>query len=163
MAHSTDYDVDILEWSERQASALRELGRRRPELSNELDWEHVAEEIEDVGRSEFNTVQSLLRQILVHLIKALSAPHSEATLHWQGEVLGFHADMLDRLSPSMGSRIDLEKLWRRAINQAEAELAVHAQEVEPALRSGCPLELDDLLDPNFDFLPTVERMRRAPS
>ena len=66
--NSATYDADILEWSEEQASALRSLARSRPDLSNELDWENVAEEIECVGRSEFAAVRSYIRQIIIHLI-----------------------------------------------------------------------------------------------
>ena len=40
---TADYDTDILEWSEEQAAALRNLGRSRPDLSNELDWDNIAE------------------------------------------------------------------------------------------------------------------------
>jgi Domain of unknown function DUF29 len=55
---SSIYDEDILVWSERQASVLRSLQSRR-DLPNELDLEHVAEEIEDVGRSELNAAQAV--------------------------------------------------------------------------------------------------------
>ena len=51
------YDEDILVWSEQQAAALRSLASRR-DLPNELDLANVIEEIEDVGRSEFHTVES---------------------------------------------------------------------------------------------------------
>jgi hypothetical protein len=43
------YDTDIVEWSERQAALLRRLGRGERINSDELDWPHIAEEIEDVG------------------------------------------------------------------------------------------------------------------
>ena len=61
------YDEDILVWSERQAAALRSLASRR-DLPNELDLANVIEEIEDVGRSEFHTVESLIENILAHLV-----------------------------------------------------------------------------------------------
>ena len=41
------YDRDVLAWSEHQADRLRRLARG--ERVNDLDWEHVVEEIEDVG------------------------------------------------------------------------------------------------------------------
>jgi hypothetical protein len=46
------YDEDVLLWSERQAELLRR--RTAGELVNdaELDWSHIAEEIESVGISE---------------------------------------------------------------------------------------------------------------
>src|SRR5437870_11319419 len=107
------YDEDILVWSEQQASVLRGLRSRR-DLPNELDLENVAEEIEDVGRSELNAAQSLIRQILVHIIKASSVPDVDLVMHWHGEAVGFHADLLDRVTPSMVNRIDASVLWRRA-------------------------------------------------
>jgi hypothetical protein len=58
MDNST-YDEDILVWSEQQASVLRSLRSRR-DLPGELDLEHVAEEIEDVGRSELNAAKGLI-------------------------------------------------------------------------------------------------------
>ncbi|WP_227439667.1 DUF29 family protein [Methylobacterium sp. W2] len=65
------YDDDIVSWTEQQAAALRVLARR-PDLSKMLDWENVAEEIESVGRSQVQAVESLLVQTLAHLLKRRS-------------------------------------------------------------------------------------------
>lgn len=156
MARPTAYDADILEWSEQQASALRDLARSRRNLPNGLDWEHVAEEIEDVGRSELVAVRSLVRQILIHVIKGVSAPGSEALLHWRKEVVGFHNDLLDRLTPAMVARIDLPVLWTRAGKEAEAALAIYGQCIAPALPADCPLTIEDIIAPDFDFLSVVD-------
>jgi hypothetical protein len=153
------YDTDILEWSEQQASALRELARTRPDLSNVLDWENVAEEIECVGRSEFTAVQSFVRLILIHVIKAVSVPNSDAMLHWRKEVVGFHDELIARISPSMHARIDLPRLWQRAAKAASADLAPHGQSVTPDLPAQCPLTVGEIVDPDFDFLRTVENVR----
>jgi Domain of unknown function DUF29 len=61
----SDYDTDILSWSERQASLLRRLaaGER---VNEQIDWENVAEEVESVGRSELHRTESLLIQALRH-------------------------------------------------------------------------------------------------
>ncbi len=60
----SEYDSDILIWSEHQAALLRR--RAAGELINdaELDWPNIAEEIEDVGSSRLHAVESLLVQIL---------------------------------------------------------------------------------------------------
>jgi hypothetical protein len=64
------YDDDILLWSANQAALLRR--RAAGELVNdaEIDWTNVAEEIEDVGRSQLNAVESRLAQALRHMLKA---------------------------------------------------------------------------------------------
>jgi len=160
MNRPTLYDDDILEWSEDQAAALRRLAQTRHDLSNELDWEHVAEEIEDVGRSEFATVQSLTRQILIHLIKALSVSDRQLILMWRKEALAFRGDILDRASPSMPRRIDMDMLWRRAMEQAEADLAVYGQTVATLLPKTCPVAIRDILAEGFDFIAAVETVRK---
>ena len=68
------YEDDILLWAERQAELLRR--RAAGELVNdaELDWENVAEEVADVGRSELRAVASHLVQALLHDLKAEAWP-----------------------------------------------------------------------------------------
>lgn len=64
------YETDIFAWSQRQAEVLRSLAHSRRDLPNELDLEHVAEEIEDLGISELRRVETLLRRMLGHGILA---------------------------------------------------------------------------------------------
>lgn len=160
MNRSVLYDDDILEWSEQQADALRRVAQTRRDVSNEVDWEHVAEEIEDVGRSEFTAVKSFIRLILVHLIKAISVPDHSSLLHWRKEVVAFHRDLLDRITPSMHGRIDLDSAWRQAIKQADADLAVYGQEVAASLPKRCPVGMDDILAQDFDLIATAETLRK---
>ena len=158
MTDASVYDDDILEWSEQQAAVLRDLARTRRDLPNELDLENVAEEIECVGRSEFVAVQSLVRQILIHLIKAVSVPDATALLHWRKEVAALHRDILDHLSPSMRTRINIARLWSQAIKQAELDLAAHGQALAQQLPAQCPLNAEYILDSNFDFVRAVEAL-----
>jgi hypothetical protein len=157
---SATYDTDILEWSEEQATALRKLARRRPDLSNELDWENVAEEIECVGRSEFAAVRSYIRQILIHIIKGVSAPDSDSMRHWRAEATTFHDDLLDRISPSMLTRIDLDAIWTRAVNRAETDLSDYGRPIEPHLPARCPITITAIVDREFDFFKIVESVRK---
>jgi len=48
------YDRDAPAWSERQAELPRRVARG--ERVNDLDWDHVVEEIEDVGLPELSAV-----------------------------------------------------------------------------------------------------------
>jgi hypothetical protein len=161
MDNSSTYDTDILVWSEQQASALRDLALSRRDLPNELDLEHVAEEIECVGRSELFAVQSLIRQILIHIIKAVSVPEADAARHWRSEVVGFHDDLLGRVTPSMIGRIDIAALWRRARKRAEADLAEHDQVVAASLPRDCPIDLQAVVDPEFKVAQAIEQVQAA--
>jgi hypothetical protein len=56
------YDQDYALWLEQTAQQLRD---RNVDV---LDWQHLLEEIEDLGRSQKNAVESYLRQLLKHLL-----------------------------------------------------------------------------------------------
>src|SRR4051794_25677570 len=81
----SDYDTDILTWSERQAALLRR--RAASELINEadLDWTNIAEEIEDVGSNRLHAVESLLVQALRRMLKAEAWPLSRDAPTWRAD------------------------------------------------------------------------------
>ena len=160
MSGSTLYDDDILLWSEQQAAAIRKLGMTRRDLPNELDVENVAEEIESVGRSELAAVESYLRLIFLHLIKLVAEPDSQAAPHWRGEIVGFHSDMISRYSPSMRQRIDLDRPWRSAREQAMLASEGAQQRVIAELSGQCPIRLDDLLAEPINTAALLEILRR---
>ena len=84
------YDRDIFAWSQYQADLLRRVARG--ERVNDVDGEHVVQEIEDVGVSQLNAVRSYLRLMLVHLLKAYCLPESPSVGHCRGEIASFQAD-----------------------------------------------------------------------
>ncbi len=162
MSGSTLYDDDILLWSEQQAAAIRELGRTRRDLSNELDVENVAEEIESVGRSELAATKSYLRLIFLHLMKLVAESDSPAASHWRGEIIGFHSEMMTRYAPSMRQRIDLDDLWRSAREQLLLAYEGPQQRLIADLASRCPFELDDLIGERIDAWALLQRLRLRP-
>jgi hypothetical protein len=113
------YERDVLAWSQHQADLLRRLGRG--ERVNDVDWAHVAEEIEGVGLSELHSVESFLNLILVHLLKLyVWWPDSQSCAHWRGEIVAFQNNANRRLAPSMRQLIDIGKLYAEAVRQLQA-------------------------------------------
>ena len=102
-----DYDTDILIWSEHQAELLRR--RAAGELVNEadLDWRNLAEEIEDVGRSERNSVRSDLTLALLHDLKAEAWPLAMALSGWRAEAQLHRRLARQRFTPGMRQSIDV--------------------------------------------------------
>ena len=84
-----------------------------------------------------------MRLLLVHLLKVLAWPDSDAVGHWRGEVLSFQADAAQRFTPSMRQKIDLERLYRLAWEQVS--VASYDGRAPGALPETCPLTLDQLL------------------
>lgn len=152
------HDSDFLVWTERQARVLRDLASRRADLPNELDIENLAEEIEDLGRSEFNAFKSHIRNIMLHLIKAACEPDARAVPHWSSEARAFHWSMLDKHSPSMPSRIDLATLWAQAREGALEDLAEIRGASACEIPAICPFGIEDFIAKKFDFRALLARL-----
>jgi len=136
------YDDDILLWSERQGQLLRR--RAAGELVNdrELDWPNIAEEIESVGSEQLHAVESLLVQALAHMLKADAWPASREVPGWLAEARRFRGDASSRFAPSMRQRIDLAKLYRRALRAVPDTIDGASPLPMP---QACTMTLDELL------------------
>src|SRR4051794_32320403 len=111
----SDYDTDILAWSERQSALLRR--RATGELVNdaELDWPNIAEEIEAVGSEQLHAVTSLLVQAIVHRRRAEAGPLGRDVPPGQAEAGGFRDEAADRFAPPMRQKTDMPRLSRGAL------------------------------------------------
>jgi len=151
------YERDILSWSEHQADLLRHLARGA--TVDDVDWEHVVEEIENVGLSELNAVRRYLRLMLVHSLKLQGWPDNPAAGRWRRETVSFQSDAVQRFVPSMRQRVDLAALYARARNELEdTRLDELSPRPWPAAR---PVDLDGLL--NEDRGSLEERFGALPS
>ncbi|NEX19954.1 DUF29 domain-containing protein [Thiorhodococcus mannitoliphagus] len=70
------YDGDIIVWANEQARLLR------AGAFSQLDVEHIAEEIEDVGKSEKRELASRMAILLAHLLKWQHQPQRQGK-RWQ--------------------------------------------------------------------------------
>ncbi|HEY2616197.1 MAG TPA: DUF29 domain-containing protein [Acetobacteraceae bacterium] len=111
----SEYETDILVWSEHQAALLRRLaaGER---VDDQIDWENVIEEVESVGAEQLHAVVSLLRQALIHRLKAEAWPLSRDAPNWRADAIRFRADAVDRYAPSMRQRIVIDRIYRQALH-----------------------------------------------
>ena len=151
MPADTLYEDDIVAWAQQQAQAIRELARSRPELSNTIDWENIAEEVDEVGQAPVKQVASLLRQFMLHLAKALSDVGSSSLNRWRAETAVFQADARDRFTASMRGKLDVDKLWCEALRAAAPSLADHGAAIAADLTTASPLTLDELISSDLDL------------
>jgi hypothetical protein len=135
------YETDILQWSGHQAALLRRLaaGER---VNDQVDWGNVVEEIESVGNEQIHAVGSLLMQAMAHRLKAIGWPDARDVANWQAEARRFAIDAADRFTPSMQQRLDLARIYRRALRT----LPEHMDGNPPlTLPAECPWSLQELL------------------
>jgi Domain of unknown function DUF29 len=135
------YDTDIQLRSERQASLLRRLaaGER---VNDQVDWHNVVEEVETVGNEQLLAVESFLVQAPIHMLKAQAWPDLRDVPAWRAEADRFRGDAASRCAPPMRQRIDIAKLYRRALRDMPATMDDRPPLPVPQT---CPLTLDELL------------------
>ncbi len=116
----TDYTTDVVAWANEQARLIR---AGRFEL---LDREHIAEEIEDVGKSEQRELASRMAVLLAHLLKWKYQPERrgaswEKTICAQRKEISYGLDETPSLVPKLQETRWLDMVWARAIAQAVVE------------------------------------------
>ncbi len=135
------YEDDILLWSEQQAELLRQHASAARE-NDAIDWPNLIEEIEDVGRSEFRAVESLLGQALRHMLKAEGWPLARDAPNWRADAVDFRQQARRRFAPSMRQRIDLAAIYQDALRTIPATVDGQSPLPLPAV---CSMTLDELL------------------
>lgn len=108
------YEEDFYAWTQQQAELLRRL----PAPSNELDIEHIAEEIDDLGRSDLRTVQSLCEHIIEHFLKLEFSGLTESADHWRDEIIEWRVQLEKTLTRSILAKLDLSGRYRVALRLA---------------------------------------------
>ena len=136
------YDQDFFEWTVRNAELLR-AGRL-----GEADLEHIAEEIEDRGKSERRELESRLRVLLSHLLK-WKFQASGRGRSWRATIRVQRHDVsrLLRQMPSLRPylRDQLAEVYPVAVEGAIAETDLPNEVFPPA----CPFSFDQILDADF--------------
>ena len=134
------YETDFHRWAETQVGLLRS------RAANRIDWDHIAEEIADVGRSEEREVESRLAIACQHLLKWEFQPHHRSN-SWRGSIAGARTEIARvlRRNPSLKSypATVLADAYRDGRDVAEAETGLLD------LPAVCPWTIEQVLDRSF--------------
>lgn len=139
------YDRDFAEWTARNATLLRQ---RR---FDEADVEHVAEEIEDMGKRDRREVSNRLKVLIAHLLQWAAQPDRRDGSTWSATIdeQRSELDEIFEQSPSLRRYADqdMPRIYGRAVKLAARETGFEPS----AFPEECPYTLDRLLD--IDYLP----------
>ncbi|MCS6779149.1 MAG: DUF29 domain-containing protein [Geminicoccaceae bacterium] len=141
------YERDFYAWTRAQVRALKKLAATRPNL--ELDLPHLIEEVEDLGKSERDTVRAQLRRILVHLLKLRFSPAREPRPGWVATVADARAELADKRTPTLERHLrrELPAIYERAALQARRELEAYGEAAAAArLPATCPWPFEELVE-----------------
>jgi hypothetical protein len=141
------YDQDFYAWAKAQADLLR-AGR-----FDELDFEHLIEEVDDLGESLKRSLRSRIRTIIEHLLKLEHSPARAPRGGWYDAILAQRSDLMDELTASIRREVEptLPDLYVRARQNAATSLRKHGEHAAAdALPGTCPYTLDQITG---DWLP----------
>src|SRR5438552_14214849 len=96
------YEDDFYAWTQHQAAVLRTM----PVSDNRFDREHVAEEIEDLGKSERDAVRSQIRRIIEHLLKLAYSPAEQPRVGWIETIADAREALADRLTATLRGAVE---------------------------------------------------------
>src|ERR1051326_3922677 len=117
----TLYDTDFAEWAKETAELVR-AGRL-----SEVDLEHVAEEIEDLGKRDRRAVESQMTRLLLHLIKQRIQPERDgASRKASVNSAELELSLIVRDSPSLLRYLaeHLQEIYSDALRRASDETGI---------------------------------------
>jgi len=146
----TRYEQDVLAWANEQAALLRS-----GELTL-LDIEHIAEEIEDVGKSEQRELANRMALLLSHLLKWQFQPERrgaswEATVHTQRNSI----ERRIRKTPSLKASLADIDWWADAWDDAVAAASKETGKAYTEFPQTCPWIAEEVLD--HQFFPGIQQ------
>lgn len=136
------YDADYFTWTQQQAEALRRLSARADNA--ELDLDNLIEEVEGLGRSQVDAVESALFRLMEHAaLAALAEADSRDQWHWGAEMAAFRLNANRAYRPSMRRLVQpsLPESWRTARYLAARKRGHDLADLPETL----PFTLDQLL------------------
>jgi hypothetical protein len=134
----TLYEKDYYCWAMSTAAALRE---RR---TQDLDLDAIAEELEDLGRSEKRSLRSAIVQLFMHLLKLRYQPDKH-TASWDASVKNQRDELQELIedNPSLRPLLTdgefIARAYRRAVNEAVKETGLR----ESTFPDECPFGYEE--------------------
>jgi hypothetical protein len=136
------YESDYAAWLYHNAALIR-AGRFA-----EVDIENVAEELEDLGRSEQRALASQIAVILLHLLKWQLQPEQRSG-SWRGFVHKRRRSAQDLLAESPSLRPRVPELVADRYGIARCNAAIETGLPDSAFPVDCPYGVDQILDDAF--------------
>jgi hypothetical protein len=125
-----DYNRDFYSWLIEQARHVR-LGEW-----SAVDRDNLAEEIESLGREQFNKLESALRVLLIHFLKWDHQP-SKRSRSWMLSIREQRLELEDVLDDNPGLRPRIGEALARAYRKARVQAARETRLEETTFPDGC--------------------------
>jgi predicted DNA-binding ribbon-helix-helix protein len=143
-APAADYERDFYSWLMEQARLVRE-GRFEA-----LDRANLAEEIESLGREQFNKLESALRVLLTHMLKWDQQPEKRSR-SWVLSIDAQRIEVEDVLADNPGLKPRIAEAMARSYRRARIEAAKETGLEKSAFPETCPYSFEDAVSRQFSL------------
>ncbi|MBV8729646.1 MAG: DUF29 domain-containing protein [Acidobacteriia bacterium] len=142
-ATKTLYETDFVEWADHTAELLRQ------RKFDEIDLEHLVEEVEGLAGSDRHAVSAQLLRLMKHLVKQQIQPQRKGR-SWIASINNARGEIQLRIDASPSLRVHargaLAKLYPRAVRDALEETGLAPQKDTLRIPERCPWSLEQLLE-----------------
>jgi hypothetical protein len=138
-----EYERDFYSWLMEQARLLRE-GR-----FDALDRENLGEEIESLGREQFNKLEGALRVLLTHILKWDNQPRRRSR-SWVLSIEAQRIEVENLLSDNPGLKPRLPEAIARGYRRARVEAARETGHEKSTFPQTCPYSFNELMSREFE-------------
>ena len=136
------YERDFYSWTIEQARLIRE------SRDSTLDRDNLAEEIESLGREQFNKLVSALRVAMMHMLKWDHQP-SKRSRSWMLSIKQQRYDIDNVLDDNPGLKPRISEAIARAYRSARIDAAKETGLDEAEFPEACPYSFDDITKRSF--------------
>lgn len=149
MERATRYEDDFFAWTQEQAAAIRRAADARANVG--VDWENVATELEDMGKSDRRALYSRLDVLAVHLLKWLHCPEllDRCARPWRLTIVEQRKEIAAEFDFSPSLRKAAADRWPRALLDARRQAAIEAEVPVSRFPRDPTITLDQALDDAF--------------
>jgi len=136
------YDTDFYAWAQAQAAALR------AKAWDQLDIDHLAEEVEDLRKTERRGVRSQLRLILSHLLKWVYQP-DKRTDSWRSTIANGRVVVQEDVEDLPSLAHEVPELFTWAYPRARRDAAKDTGLALATFPEACPWPMERVLHEDF--------------
>ena len=113
-----------------------------------IDRDNLAEEIESLGREQFNKLESALRVLLIHFLKWDHQP-SKRSRSWMLSIKEQRLELKDVLDDNAGLKPRIAEALARAYRKARVQAARETRLEETAFPEACRYRFEDIISREF--------------
>ena len=135
------YEKDYLLWLEKTIKSLSD------RHFNQIDFEHLIEELTQLGNEQKRAVESLLEQIIRHLLlyQYWQSEYDRNAHHWSAEIISFRNQLKRRLTTNLRNHLtnNLDSIYADALDYVRSKTNLNI------FPNNLPYTLEQLLDKTY--------------